>query len=175
MTLLLRKNCSSLYYLMYFEKNVNCGLILYTVDTGLITSRISRETNTTSILLFIQRGTPRYLITSLPRYLNTYFSVISLVNHHELTDRGLTWDNAGRYLQVYNHDNGRHPTQIHRVLSGLGTTLATAQFRLQAPMSANTVDNFSYVVGSWWCGQWDRLDYQPLFGKWARASREWYG
>jgi len=42
---------------------MNCGLILYTVDTVLITFRISREANTTSILLFIQRGTPRYLIT----------------------------------------------------------------------------------------------------------------
>ena len=38
----------------------------------------------------------------------------------------------------------------NRVLSGLGTKSATVQFRLQAPMSANTVDDSSYflVLGS---------------------------
>lgn len=77
---------------------------------------------------------------------HTCFGFIFLVNHRELTDRGLTRDNAGKDLQVYYHDNGQHPIQIDRVLSGLGTTLATVQFRLQAPMSANTVDDFSYFL-----------------------------
>ena len=44
-------------------------------------------------------------------------------------------------MQVYYHAKGQHPAQIDRVLSGLGTKSATVQFRLQAPMSANTVDN----------------------------------
>ncbi|KAJ7377122.1 hypothetical protein OS493_030717 [Desmophyllum pertusum] len=71
------------------------------------------------------------------------------INHRELIDRGLTRDN-GEDLQVYYHANGQHPVQIDRVLSGLGTKSATVQFRLQALMSANTVDHFSYslVLGS---------------------------
>ena len=53
-------------------------------------------------------------------------------------------------MQVYYHANGQQPAQIDRLLSGLGTKSATVQFRLQAPMSANTVDNSSYflVLGS---------------------------
>ena len=68
-----------------------------------------------------------------------------LVNHRELIDRGLSRDN-GDDLQVYYHDNGQHPFQIDRVVSGLGTKLATVQFRLQAPVSANTVDGSSYSI-----------------------------
>ena len=49
-------------------------------------------------------------------------------------------------MQVYYHAKGQHPAQIDRVLSGLGTKRATVQFRLQAPMSANTVDNSSYFL-----------------------------
>ena len=70
---------------------------------------------------------------------------ISLVNHRELIDLGLTRAN-GDDLQVYYHANGQHPAQIDRVLSGLGTKSATIQFRLQAPMSANTVDDSSYFL-----------------------------
>ena len=71
--------------------------------------------------------------------------IISLVNHRELIDRGLTHEN-GDDFQVYYHANGQHPAQVDRVLCGLGTKSATVQFRLQAPMSANTVDDFSYSL-----------------------------
>ena len=57
----------------------------------------------------------------------------------------MTRDN-GDDLQVYYHDNGQHPVQIDRVIVGLGTKSATVQFRLQAPISANTVDDFSYSL-----------------------------
>ena len=57
----------------------------------------------------------------------------------------MTRDN-GDDLQVYYHDNGQHPVQIDRVISGLGTKSATVQFRLQAPISANTVDDSSYSL-----------------------------
>ena len=52
-------------------------------------------------------------------------------------------------MQVYYHDNGRRPTQVDRVIKGLGTTSATVQFRLQASISAFTVDSSSYslVIG----------------------------
>jgi len=73
------------------------------------------------------------------------FHFISSVNHRELIDHGLTRDN-GDDLQVYYHANGQHPAQIDRILSGLGTKSATVQFRLQAPMSANTVDDSSYFL-----------------------------
>ena len=69
----------------------------------------------------------------------------SSVNHRELIDRGLSRDN-GEDLQVYYHDNGQQPFQIDRVVSGLGTNSATVQFRLQAPISANTVDESSYCL-----------------------------
>jgi len=61
----------------------------------------------------------------------------------------LTRDN-GDDLQVYYHDNGQHPVQIDRVISGLGTKSATVQFRLQAPISSNTVDDssYSFVLGA---------------------------
>ena len=49
-------------------------------------------------------------------------------------------------MQVYYHDNGQHPVQVDRVISGLGTKSATVQFRLQAPISANTVDDSSYLL-----------------------------
>ena len=68
-----------------------------------------------------------------------------LVNHRELIDRGLSRD-SGDDLQVYYHDNGQHPFQIDRVVSGLGTKSAAVQFRLQAPISANTVDGSSYSL-----------------------------
>ena len=67
------------------------------------------------------------------------------VNHRELIDRGLTRDD-GEDLQVQYHDNGKYPFQIDRVVSGLGTKSATVQFRLQAPISANTVDDMSYFL-----------------------------
>ena len=67
------------------------------------------------------------------------------VNHRELIDRGLTRDN-GDDLHVHYHDNGQRPVQVDRVISGLGTTTATVQFRLQAPISANTVDDSSYSL-----------------------------
>jgi len=73
------------------------------------------------------------------------FYFISSVNHRELIDHGLTRDN-GDDLQVYYHANGQHPAQIDRILRGLGTKSATVQFRLQAPMSANTVDDSSYFL-----------------------------
>ena len=57
----------------------------------------------------------------------------------------MTRDN-GEDLQVYYHDNGQHPVQIDRVVSGLGTKSSTVQFRLQAPISANTVDDSSYSL-----------------------------
>jgi len=57
----------------------------------------------------------------------------------------LTRDN-GDDLQVYYHDNGQHPVQIDRVIVGLGTKSATVQFSLQAPISANTVDDSSYSL-----------------------------
>ena len=49
-------------------------------------------------------------------------------------------------MQVYYHDNGRRPTQVDRVIKGLGTTSATVQFRLQASISAFTVDSSSYSL-----------------------------
>ena len=66
-----------------------------------------------------------------------------------MIDRGLTRDD-GDDLEVYYYGKGNHPSQVDRVLSGLGTRSATVQFRLQAPMSANTVDDSSYslVLGS---------------------------
>ena len=67
------------------------------------------------------------------------------VNHRELIDRGLSLEN-GDDFQVYYHDNGQHPFQIDRVVSGLGTKSAVVQFRLQAPISANTVDGSSYSL-----------------------------
>ena len=75
-------------------------------------------------------------------------STLSLVNHRELIDRGLSRE-TGDDLQVYYHDNGQHPFQIDRVVSGLGTKSAVVQFRLQAPISANTVDgsSYSFVLG----------------------------
>ena len=57
----------------------------------------------------------------------------------------MTRDN-GDDLQVHYHDNGQHPVQIDRVIVGLGTKSATVQFRLQAPISANTVDDSSYSL-----------------------------
>ena len=72
-------------------------------------------------------------------------NIFSSVNHRELIDRGLTRDD-GEDLQVYYHDNGQHPFQINRVISCLGTKSATVQFRLQAPISANTVDDVSYFL-----------------------------
>ena len=60
-------------------------------------------------------------------------------------DRGLTRGD-GDDLQVYYHGNGQHPAQIDLILSGLGTKLATVQFRLQTPMSTNTVDDSSYFL-----------------------------
>ena len=57
----------------------------------------------------------------------------------------MTRDN-GDDLQVYYHDNGQHPFQIDRIISGLGTKSATVQFRLQAPISSNTVDDSSYSL-----------------------------
>ena len=74
-----------------------------------------------------------------------FFTFVSTVNHRELIDRGLTRD-SGDDLQVYYHANGQQPAQIDRVLSGPGTKSATVQFRLQAPVSANTVDNSSYFL-----------------------------
>ena len=74
-----------------------------------------------------------------------FFTFISLVNHRELIDRGLTHEN-GDDLQVYYHAKGQSPAQIDRVLSGLGTKSATVQFSLQASLSANTVDNSSYFL-----------------------------
>ena len=61
----------------------------------------------------------------------------------------MTRDN-GDDLQVHYHDNGQHPVQIDRVIVGLGTKSATVQFRLQAPISANTVDDssYSFVLGA---------------------------
>ena len=52
-------------------------------------------------------------------------------------------------MQVYYHDNGRSPTQVDRVIKGLGTKSATVLFRLQASISAFTVDSSSYslVIG----------------------------
>lgn len=79
--------------------------------------------------------------SSLPKHYTLHVTV----NHRELIDRGLTRNN-GDDLQVYYHANGQHPAQIHRVLSGLGTKSATVQFRLQAPMSSNTVDDSSYFL-----------------------------
>ena len=72
-------------------------------------------------------------------------SIFSSVNHRELIDRGLTRDN-GEDLQVFYYDNRQHPFQIDRVISGLGTKSATVQFRLQAPISSNTVDDVSYFL-----------------------------
>ena len=57
----------------------------------------------------------------------------------------MTRDN-GDDLQVYYHDNGQRPVQVDRFISGLGTNSATVQFRLQAPISANTVDDSSYSL-----------------------------
>lgn len=79
--------------------------------------------------------------STLPKH----YTISVPVNHRELIDRGLTRDN-GDDLQVYYHAKGQHPAQIDRVLSGLGTKSATVQFRLQAPMSANAVDNSSYFL-----------------------------
>ena len=71
--------------------------------------------------------------------------MFSSVNHRELIDRGLTRDN-GDDFQVYYHDNGQRPVQVDRVIRGLGTTSSIVQFRLQAPISANTVDDSSYSL-----------------------------
>ena len=72
-------------------------------------------------------------------------SCFSLVNHRELIDRGLTRED-GSDLQVYYHDNGRRPAQVDRVIKGLGTKTASVQFRLQASISAFTVDSSSYFL-----------------------------
>ncbi|XP_078370852.1 uncharacterized protein LOC144654565 [Oculina patagonica] len=99
--------------------------------------------------------------SSLPKH----YTLSVPVNHRELIDRGLTRDN-GDDLQVYFHANGQHPAQIDRVLSGLGTKSATVQFRLQAPMSVNTVDAYSYslVLGSAVSGSaMDNPDYAYAF------------
>ncbi|KAL9971493.1 hypothetical protein ACROYT_G017663 [Oculina patagonica] len=70
---------------------------------------------------------------------------VSCLNHRELIDRGQTREN-GDDLHVYYHGNGNNPSQVNRILSGLGTKSATVQFRLQARMSANTVDASSYSL-----------------------------
>ncbi|XP_015777068.1 PREDICTED: uncharacterized protein LOC107355072 isoform X2 [Acropora digitifera] len=77
-----------------------------------------------------------------------HYTIAIPVNHRELIDRGLTRE-TGDDLQVYYHDNGRRPTQVNRVIKGLGTKTATVLFRLQASISAFTVDSSSYslVVG----------------------------
>ena len=49
-------------------------------------------------------------------------------------------------MQVYYHDNGRRPAQVDRVIKGLGTKSATVLFRLQASISAFTVDSSSYSL-----------------------------
>ena len=49
-------------------------------------------------------------------------------------------------MQVYYHDNGQRPVQVDRVIRGLGNKFATVQFILQAPISANTVDDSSYSL-----------------------------
>ena len=49
-------------------------------------------------------------------------------------------------MHIYYHDNGQRPVQVDRVITGLGTKSATVQFRLQAPISANTVDDSSYSL-----------------------------
>jgi len=79
--------------------------------------------------------------SALPKH----YTISVPVNHRQLIDRGLTRDN-GDDLQVYYHDNGQHPVQIDRVIVGLGTKSATVQFSLQAPISANTVDDSSYSL-----------------------------
>ena len=73
-------------------------------------------------------------------------SLLSSVNHRELLDRGRLTREDGEDLQVYYHGNGQQPFQIDRVISGLGTKSATVHFRLQAPISSNTVDDMSYLL-----------------------------
>ncbi|XP_068733893.1 uncharacterized protein [Montipora capricornis] len=79
--------------------------------------------------------------SALPKH----YTINVPVNHRELIDRGLT-RNDGDDLQVYYHDNRQHRVQLDRVIKGLGTKSATVQFRLQAPISANTVDGSSYSL-----------------------------
>ena len=71
---------------------------------------------------------------------------LSTVNHRELLDNGRLTREDGEDLQVYYHDNGQQPSQIDRVISGLGTKSATVHFRLQAPISSNTGDDVSYFL-----------------------------
>ena len=69
-------------------------------------------------------------------------------------------------MQVYYHANRQHPVQIDRVISGLGTKSAAVHFRLQARMSANTVDDSSYslVLGGAVSGSvMDNPDYVYAF------------
>ena len=112
--------------------------------------------------------------------------LLSTVNHRELIDRGLTRDN-GEDLQVYYHrGNGQHPFQIDRVVSGLGTKSAVVQFRLQAPISANTIDNSSYslVLGAAVSGSvmdnpekvfafHDDFSSSALKNEWVKTWGEW--
>ncbi|XP_068684699.1 uncharacterized protein [Montipora foliosa] len=79
--------------------------------------------------------------SALPKH----YTITVPVNHRELIDRGLT-RNDGDDLRVYYHDNRRHHVQLDRVIKGLGTESATVQFRLQAPISANNVDGYSYSL-----------------------------
>ena len=49
-------------------------------------------------------------------------------------------------MQVYYHVNGRRSRQVDRVIKGLGTKSTTVLFRLQASISAFTVDSSSYSL-----------------------------
>ncbi|XP_067033261.1 uncharacterized protein [Acropora muricata] len=74
-----------------------------------------------------------------------HYTITIPVNHRELIDRGFSREN-GDDLQVYYHVNGRRSRQVDRVIKGLGTKSATVLFRLQASISAFTVDSSSYSL-----------------------------
>ncbi|XP_068733894.1 uncharacterized protein [Montipora capricornis] len=119
--------------------------------------------------------------SALPKH----YTITVPVNHRELIDRGLT-RNDGDDLRVYYHDNRRHYVQLDRVINGQGTKSATVQFRLQAPISANNVDGYSYslVMGDLVSGSakenldkvyafYDDFSSSALKKDWVKTWGEW--
>ena len=69
------------------------------------------------------------------------------MNHRDLIDRYSALENGNDLKVYYNpRSTGAQPVQIDRVVSGLGTTNATVDFRLQAPIRSDSVDDVSYSL-----------------------------
>ncbi|XP_068733895.1 uncharacterized protein [Montipora capricornis] len=119
--------------------------------------------------------------SALPKH----YTINIPVNHRQLIDRGLT-RNDGDDLRIYYHENRRRYVQLDRVIKGLGTKSATVQFRLQAPISANNVDGYSYslVMGDLVSGSakenpekvyafYDDFSSSTLKKDWVKAWGQW--